>query len=839
MSVVRLTAAELVAAGVAPGVALQAAEETVGTRTLRSEVVRLAPGARLSVSVDLGYQPGAPLYLGVSRYIPAELQAVPAMFAIFQGGAPVYEAYGVVEGMGGPFETLIVPISWPERADRPDDPGLPEHESAAFEIVNTGDQPLYVWEVLLFEEAPADTAMDLFYLVGGLGNRQQMERSIAAIPVKSAPGEGSTVGIAVNWPFLGSLHDGSRPSEEPDLIEGFRRAESIAAAHGFTKVNVKLTSDWGGWPIWVSDGRGGRFGDLEYQQIVYSPNHVRETPQLRELLGDSYAREYGLTTPNRWSNTPWLTYNHPRLNAFLGQQYSRVAAIYDRVLEERILAGEAIPFAPISTGTESLYWVREGNRGMDDFVYTEYNDGINRDPLTGDFNPYTVEAARRDGVELDPTDGLDRRERDWLHHNLARYTQMLVDAMYGAQGGSILRVTDDGNLQPVVAPRHQIYTEPYGYRFYPYWDVTRPMMQVGVVRGARPGAQWYTTDFVPYLRRQRELGKTANPNFEWTGIAGEDDAVSSLRAAYAFGVEFVTLYNWTGDVDRAKRVLERYGREFPVAFGFSGQLRATESGVYRQAFRPRGDLHVLNVLDVKAGELPASPVVVTLSRRVFLSEEPVVSFAVPPAHAQLLEDGFVRLRLPEMWLPTDSNYVVQVAAGAWPLADAVEVRLGLDLVRARGHSRLIQARGEALRLLDLLDPVHELDHAERGGEIAWQGRGPVAWVEEAKALLAQGEFAKAVEAMLIADGLRLPARFLLEPGQSFVFPWGATLTAAARTLLTIFEVHETESGVEARLSLRQAGEGADGLRYNVDFPGGSVRTEEASGVIVLGFDMEQ
>ena len=625
-TLLRLDAPALVGDEAPTGVELETIAAKVGTRTLRAEVVRIEPGARLTVVTELGKGSESPLYLAFSRYIPAELQASPASFSLVQEGEPIYESHGVLEGLGGPFETLIVPLSWPAGA------------KGSLEIANTGEQPLYVWELLLFGDVETETAMDLYYLAGGLGDRAQLERSIAAIPVRSAPGEGSSVGVAVNWPFLGSLDYGARPSEEFDLVSGFRRAENLGAVHGF-KVNVKLTSDWGGWPIWVSDGQGGRFGDLEYQQIVYSPRHVRETPALRELLGDTYAPEYGLTTPNRWSNTPWLTYNHPRLNAFLVQQYSRVAGVYDRIFEDRLLAGEAIPFAPLSTGTETLYWVRENNRGMDDFVYAEHNDGINRDPLTGDFNPYTVQAAKRDGVELDPTDGLDEQEREWLHNNLARYTQMLVDAMYEAQGGSILHVAEDDQLRPIVAPRHQMYTEPYGYRFYPHWDVTRPMMQLGVVEGARPGAQWYTTDFVPYLRRQRELGKTANPNFEWTGIAGEEDALASLRAAYAFGNEFVTLYNWTGDVDRVRRVLERFGREFPVAFAYTGWMRPSDEAGYRQPFRPRGDLHVINLVDIGAEALPQSAVTVTLSRRVFLSEEPVATFVVPPAHARCSTKG--------------------------------------------------------------------------------------------------------------------------------------------------------------------------------------------------------
>src|SRR5690606_24170453 len=123
--------------------------------------------------------------------------------------------------------------------------------------------------------------------------------------------------------------------------------------------------------------------------------------------------------------------------------------------------------------------------------------------------------------------------------------------------------------------------------------------------------------------------------------------------------------------------------------------------------------------------------------------EPVVSFVVPVVHAELLEDGYVRLALPEIWLPTDSNYVVELRSNGWSLPPNPGLRIGLDLVRARGHSQLIQARGEALRLLDVIEPGE-------GDGISWQGKGPSEWINEAKRRLAAGRFEEAVDALLIA-----------------------------------------------------------------------------------------
>ena len=48
-----------------------------------------------------------------------------------------------------------------------------------------------------------------------------------------------------------------------------------------------LVSWWAGTPLNVDDGLGGKFGDLKYQQVCYSPNvEVPENPDLRKLLGE-------------------------------------------------------------------------------------------------------------------------------------------------------------------------------------------------------------------------------------------------------------------------------------------------------------------------------------------------------------------------------------------------------------------------------------------------------------------------------------------------------------------------------------------------------------------------
>ena len=70
----------------------------------------------------------------------------------------------------------------------------------------------------------------------------------------------------------------------------------------------------------MPDGTGGHFGDVRYQQIGYSRFDTYDDPGLKAFMDAEspgiYSKHYGLTVPNMWSNTPWLTMNNDRLDAF-------------------------------------------------------------------------------------------------------------------------------------------------------------------------------------------------------------------------------------------------------------------------------------------------------------------------------------------------------------------------------------------------------------------------------------------------------------------------------------------------------------------------------------------
>jgi hypothetical protein len=66
-----------------------------------------------------------------------------------------------------------------------------------------------------------------------------------------------------------------------------------------------------------------------------------------------YNLHYGLTVPNLWSSTPWLTMNNERLNAFKIKCVSRAIATVNEI---RSTPGGQL-LQSIVTDDEPIYWI--------------------------------------------------------------------------------------------------------------------------------------------------------------------------------------------------------------------------------------------------------------------------------------------------------------------------------------------------------------------------------------------------------------------------------------------------------------------------------------------------
>ncbi|MGH9158515.1 MAG: hypothetical protein ACRD2X_00805, partial [Vicinamibacteraceae bacterium] len=324
---------------------------------------------------------------------------------------------------------------------------------------------------------------------------------------------------------------------------------------------IESTADWEGTPRGIPDGKGGYFGDLQYQQILWSPqdrtgpdkdtyvNPGGETQRLSDLLGDDYEPQYGLSVPNIWGNTPWLTWHHPDLNAYYARKAKESLDEVGHLLSELESQGETWRLLPFSTANESVYWSKRNGIGVADNAYTEYNGGVERRDLYADYNPYTVAAAAEEGVTLDPTDGLSEAEKAWLYKNQSHHQQLFADLFYRGLPRERIQVVDGRLVYPKDMLRHNIHSEIYSRMQEPYYSGIFPSTAQGVVEHARPGAEYislngYNPGGFHHLQKLREFGRIANPNLESSVSGHAPDKTLLLRQAYVNGSRYTSPYNW-------------------------------------------------------------------------------------------------------------------------------------------------------------------------------------------------------------------------------------------------------------------------------------------------------
>ena len=164
---------------------------------------------------------------------------------------------------------------------------------------------------------------------------------------------------------------------EAESRKAIDKALAVSTATGLP-YHFMLQSWWGGANV-GPDGLGGYFSDLKYESVNYDPE----------------TKEFKPSFPNQWGNSLWPTKNHPHLNKVNNHRIGNVARyIADRT--EALRASEGNVPAPV--------------------IYAEW--GPNYGP---DYNAAAVEAAKKDGVTLDPKDGLSRKEAQWIYESYGRY----------------------------------------------------------------------------------------------------------------------------------------------------------------------------------------------------------------------------------------------------------------------------------------------------------------------------------------------------------------------------------------------------------------------------------
>ena len=577
--------------------------------------------------------------------------------------------------------------------------------------------------------------------------------------------------VAVLYNFC--VRDSAGQSKEISRLTALAKEQNIP-------LRIAFQVHWAGIPGGVPDGAGGKYTDIPYQQVCYDPAANSFNPDLAALMEDRYDPRFGLSIPNVWSDTPWLTFNHPRLNRFRELRLKDALRCWQNE-RNRLIGfglGNLLP-GELSTGEETIYWAK----GVEDSRYNTVNENRPRSDLMADFNAFTVSDAIKDGVFLDPRDGLNSRERWWLHQNLGRQQQRIIDWMQTALAPDPLLAGIDVDDNPLDITRRNLYTEPYAMPCFPMKDISsyHPGLEAGYVREGRSGGEyWSGATMTPWLLKEREMGRIALPNLE---CSGADDAQlnACMQAAYACGARFATLYNHASHKNIAGTlksfamtlqtgsVQQEFLPDILVNGSSSLTVRAN-SPLIRQYTAPAAAFGI-NSIGLWLSNALSSPADVRVTLR-------------DPANGQLLREsitmpgntpaGPVSLFISTLFPQSPGKvYVISIDSpdnSAAQFASApdgeIAVRLGADLKRERTRSISLQIERDARDILDSLSSRVK---------IAYPRTPSASMLLRAQKALKSGRPAQAYMAAVRAEQLMLPSAFVVKTPGGKLSPYAVSV----------------------------------------------------------------
>lgn len=299
-------------------------------------------------------------------------------------------------------------------------------------------------------------------------------------------------------------------------------------------VFINLNTWWGGTPC-GPDGRGGYFGDMEYQQVVYDPN----------------TGERRLTVPNMWSNTPWYTMNNENLNHVRQQRLRRCVQLIRQAIARE--GNETGPPVGLFLDNEPTYWAA--------FAYTDNAD------TGGDVSLSLLQAAQRDGVTFPEKGPWGDQQRQWLLDNLTAYIHELAAACLEETGKETVLVRDGEMLCADRMLAEHTYTHVFPFASYPYMDVRHPQWETHVTPAARLGLEGSTWDDPRILDYAIGFGHLANVNAE--RACYRDPSFHCLY--YMYGADASIIFNYRPEdpiqmqqVDRLLEEMTAPDRDYPL-----------------------------------------------------------------------------------------------------------------------------------------------------------------------------------------------------------------------------------------------------------------------------------
>ncbi len=484
--------------------------------TVDEKIACLASGSKSgdAFQVTLKKTPGKTCTVQIQEVYPPDSEGIRYTYQVYAGKKLVYlrDYAGTMFSRVSYFITL-------------DDPASVKASSVSLRFVNRSRVPFRIASVRAYSDFDAYAkgfAVPFYLTPMSCGDRPKLDEELGYLKQNIRPTQGD-VKLAYGAEHYYMHRDEAAAKKEFEAYLRVSRKYDVPMEYHFV-------SWWSGTPMGIPDGQGGRFSDPKYQQVCWSETDTYDDPGLRELLGDKWDIRYGWTVPNQWSSTPWLTMNSDVLNE---AKHKAIARSHKALSEVMSQPGASKYLIGFSMENEPRYW---------DKYCPPAEYPVERKDLQADFNPFTVAAAAKDGVTLDPKDGLDLKERTWLHENVARYQQQFYDAHARA-----LRKLDIPYINSGTdAPWHDVYSHAFTGPAYPMDAVTKyhPILEWNRLHGCRAGLEDLKEPLTPYLDVTREWGRWSQVNYEENNGRGTDWHIRVLRACYAYGARFYAFYNW-------------------------------------------------------------------------------------------------------------------------------------------------------------------------------------------------------------------------------------------------------------------------------------------------------
>ncbi len=616
---------------------------------------RLSMQARpVATSAVFPQVPGKAEFVAITEVHPESVEPVPFHYLVTGPGIAPFERHYAARGFG--------PVTYFLRVAGPSAGPL------TLTNLDPGKSVPRILEVrgVTGDELARIKRSDTFRIMGMMmstpgGMEQEEQAARIAERLVSDPKKNVTKGLSCEIYYACRDENGVRQQIE--------QARQRSQQHGMP-VLLFMVSWWAGTPRDVPDGKGGAFGDLKYQQICYTPTTVHpEDAQLRKLLGSRYDPHYCLTTPNQWSNTPWLTMNSRQLNDYRARRLREAVDLVKKVSK-----GDTSWIAGIALENEPRYW--------DTQMMSARNPGEGE--RWADFNPCVVADAAKDRVTLNPADGMSHEELVWLQKNAGRYFQETVDALQRA-----LSAAGIAGRFPVYTHSLQVAT------LFPGVHLNQSPADWAMAVGARTGIEGFQSapsDF----DRVREWGPWCNLNREENDGRPIDTHLWDLRTAYAMGSELYNSYNWHRIKEDA---FFNYARDFTASLPSVtlAPVSAQRSAPDTITFTPPGGLQSFTQITVPVEALPGNPADGTVALAIdggpfktwFSERQPLpasgsLTFTFPvPAEVKPPDAGTLRL------CAYDANGREVKNSVSFPNDAAKDLRLAFDLDQTRTLSRLV------------------------------------------------------------------------------------------------------------------------------------------------------